>query len=198
MVNFMILTKKTLFEYLTYEKKLYINPKNIDNVVSFICKDYVYCIWTFIRALRYSEYHLNNSSLKMGKRSVSSTIHDVKFVLWRHKKNRIGRNLNIEIFENCFEKGLHIYHCAGGIVVNGYAKIGKNCKLHGNNCIGNIDSNERVPVIGDNVDMGYGSMIIGGITVGNNIKIAANAVVVKTFTEDGIVLAGIPAQIIKR
>jgi len=40
--------------------------------------------------------------------------------------------------------------------------------------------------------------IFGPIKLGNNVIIGANAVVNKSFKEDNIVLAGIPAKIVKR
>lgn len=52
------------------------------------------------------------------------------------------------------------------------------------------------PVIGDNVKIGTGAKIIGGVTVGNNVFIGANAVVVKDVP-DNCVVGGVPAKIIK-
>ena len=42
-----------------------------------------------------------------------------------------------------------------------------------------------------------GAKVLGPITVGNNVVIGANAVVVKDV-EDNVVVGGIPAKIIKR
>jgi serine acetyltransferase len=56
--------------------------------------------------------------------------------------------------------------------------------------------NNARPVLGDNVTMGAGSMIIGDVRVGNNVIIGAGAVVVKNVP-DNCVVAGNPAHIIK-
>ena len=42
-----------------------------------------------------------------------------------------------------------------------------------------------------------GAKVLGPITVGNNVVVGANAVVVKDV-EDNVVVGGIPAKIIKR
>lgn len=193
----MIYTAEELKDFVAYEKKLYQDTKRVNNIVSFVCKDYTWMIWKYMVALRHSEFHLNNSSVKKRKKNGLTLFHDICFLYWRRKKNRLGRVLGIEIFENCFEKGLKIHHCTGGIVVNGYARIGRDCQLHGNNCIGNIYTNDRVPHIGNNVDIGYGASVIGDITLGNNVAIAAGAIVNKSYPKDGLVLGGIPATILK-
>lgn len=79
-------------------------------------------------------------------------------------------------------------------------RIGKNCRLHGNNCIGNKGEGriDEFPMIGDNFDLGTGAVVIGGITLSNNIKVGANAVVTRSCLEEGAVLVGIPAQDLRK
>jgi serine O-acetyltransferase len=89
--------------------------------------------------------------------------------------------------------GVNIHH--KNIIINGI--IGENCIFHGNNCIGNkgtIDGVEQIPHIGNNVDFGYGSVVIGNVDIADDIKIGAGAVVVNSFTEKGITIAGVPAK----
>ena len=100
------------------------------------------------------------------------------------------------MWENNFEEGLIIYH-AGNIVINRGAKVGRNCQLHGDICIGNDGKTNKCPIIGDNVDIGVGAKIIGDIKIADNIVIGAGAVVNKSFDEKGITIAGIPAKKIK-
>lgn len=52
----------------------------------------------------------------------------------------------------------------------------------------------KCPQIGNNVEIGVGAKVIGNITIADNIKIGANAVVTKSFDEEGITLVGIPAR----
>lgn len=86
------------------------------------------------------------------------------------------------------------YH-RGNIVINPNARIGDGCKFHGSCCIGNSHEGEmKCPVLGKNVDVGYGAVIIGDIYIADNIKIGANAVVTKSFYEPNITIAGVPAR----
>lgn len=57
-------------------------------------------------------------------------------------------------------------------------------------------NNGKRPILGDNVVVCCGAKVIGGITVGNNVMIGANAVVCKDVP-DNCVVAGVPAKIIK-
>ena len=52
-------------------------------------------------------------------------------------------------------------------------------------------------IIGDNVWIGVGVVIMPDVTIGNNCVIGANAVVTKSFS-DNCILAGVPAKIIKK
>lgn len=45
---------------------------------------------------------------------------------------------------------------------------------------------------------GYGSVIIGNVKIADNIRIGANSVVTKTFMEEGITIAGVPAKKIEK
>ena len=51
------------------------------------------------------------------------------------------------------------------------------------------------PIIGDNCIISSGAKIIGGITLGDNVVVGANAVVTKSFPSN-TVIAGVPAKII--
>ncbi|CAH1597007.1 Putative lipopolysaccharide biosynthesis O-acetyl transferase WbbJ [Vibrio owensii] len=52
-------------------------------------------------------------------------------------------------------------------------------------------------VIGDNVWIGEGVAILSDVTLGNNVIVAANSVVTKSFPDD-VIVAGVPAVIIKK
>lgn len=51
---------------------------------------------------------------------------------------------------------------------------------------------------GNNVWLGASSVILPGVTLGDRVIVAAGAVVTKSFSETDIVLAGVPASIVKR
>ena len=50
-----------------------------------------------------------------------------------------------------------------------------------------------IPTLGNNVDVGVGAAIIGGINVADNCIIGANAMVNKSFMKCGSIILGIPA-----
>ena len=183
----MIRTLNDLKEYLKYEKKLYINPGRKERLIDIATQMPNLRIWKFVRLLRKTEFFYNNRK---------NPFCGIMYLLYRLRKNNLGIKLGISIFENSFEKGLCIYH-EGNIVVNGNARIGKNCKLHGSNCIGNSGTRMDNPVIGDNVRLGVGAKVIGGVQLADNLTVAAGAVVVHSFEEEGIVVGGIPAKKIK-
>lgn len=87
--------------------------------------------------------------------------------------------------------GVRINHY-GLIVINPAAKIGTYCDIHQGVNIG-VSIDGKAPTIGDNVWIGPGAKIFGGIVIGDEIMIGANAVVNKNFKENNCVIAGIPA-----
>lgn len=66
-----------------------------------------------------------------------------------------------------------------GIVIHGSAKIGRNVLIMQQVTIGAKDAGNQAPVIGDNVVLGAGSKILGGIHIGPGTVVGANAVVTK-------------------
>ena len=102
-----------------------------------------------------------------------------------------GHNFSIPL--NVFGPGLSIAHY-GTIVVNGNAVIGKNCRIQESVTIGATNGSSKAPKLGDNVFIGSGARIIGDINVADDIAIGANAVVVNSFNEKGITIAGVPAK----
>lgn len=181
----MIVTKRQLQECLDKERPLYL-PK--DNQLEWILTlDNRYKIYQYIRLLRITEYHYNNRK---------KLWHKFLYAIYRREKNILGRKLGIEMWENTFDSGLMIYH-AGNIVINGGARIGKNCRLHGSNCVGNNGKTLHTPIIGDNVRLGVGAKVIGNVQLADHITVAAGAVVVHSCLTPGAVLAGVPAKCIK-
>jgi len=86
-------------------------------------------------------------------------------------------------------------HRAIGVCVHYNAKIGKGCKIMQNVTIGGRNG-RGAPSVGDYCFIGTGACIIGDIKIGNDVMIGANAVVLNDV-EDGQVVAGIPAKVIK-
>ena len=115
---------------------------------------------------------------------------------WRARKNRLGARLGFVISAGCFGEGLMIWHY-GSVIVNPQARIGKNCQIHGNCCIGNArPESQDSPVIGDNVDIGQNAQLLGGIRIADNVKIGAGAVVVKDVLTPGVTVVGVPGRVL--
>ncbi|MEA1787720.1 serine acetyltransferase [Arenibacter sp. GZD96] len=143
--------------------------------------------WKFQRRLRKLEYQFNTKT----------TIFGTLYYYWleyRYKKLSIA--LGFSIPKNACGPGLSLPHY-GNIVINSRAKIGKNCKIHSGVNIGAAGGEPEAPIIGDNVYIGPGAKLYGNIIIGNNIAIAANACVGKSFIEENILIGGIPAKKIK-
>jgi serine O-acetyltransferase len=90
--------------------------------------------------------------------------------------------------------GLFIQHGFATIIAAN--SIGRDCWVNQQVTIGFSNATDA-PDIGDNVAIKAGAKVLGGITVGNNSTIGANAVVVKNVP-DNCVVVGVPAYIIKR
>lgn len=87
----------------------------------------------------------------------------------------------------------------GGIcvVLNKNAQLGNNCMIgQGVTIGGKPGQNGGVPVIGNNCYLAAGCKVLGGVTVGDNCVIGANAVVTHDIP-DNCVVAGVPARVIK-
>ncbi len=143
--------------------------------------------WKFQRRLRKLEYYYNTRN---------NIFHRFVYYILEYRYKKLSIALGFSIPKNSFGPGLCIPHY-GSIVVNSRAKIGMNCKIHSGTNIGASGGRPEAPVIGDNVYIGPGAKIYGNITLANNIVIAANACVSDSFTEENIMIGGIPAKKIK-
>lgn len=92
-------------------------------------------------------------------------------------------------------KGLYIGHF-GSIHIEG--TIGENCSIAQEVTIGYLGFGKRgLPKIGNNVFIGAGAKILGDITIGDNVRIGANAVVRKSIPDNSVV-AGVPVRVLKK
>lgn len=96
--------------------------------------------------------------------------------------------------------GFQLWH-GSGLVIHPDTIIGKNCSVRQCTTIGvkqdfTASGIVKAPVIGDAVDIGCNTVIIGDITIGSNVTIGAGSVVVKSIP-DGAVAAGNPARILR-
>ena len=95
-------------------------------------------------------------------------------------------------------KGLVIDH-GMGVVIGETAEIGDNCTLYQGVTLGGTgkDVGKRHPTLGNNVLVGAGAKVLGPFKIGDNSKIAANAVVLDEIPEN-CTAVGIPAKLVRR
>jgi serine O-acetyltransferase len=90
--------------------------------------------------------------------------------------------------------GFYLPHPVGTVIH--VENMGRNASVIASVTVG-MRTVWAFPVIGDNVFIGAGARILGGITIGNDAVIGANAVVINDVPAGGTVV-GIPARLIKR
>ncbi|KAH0571482.1 Serine acetyltransferase [Spironucleus salmonicida] len=93
-------------------------------------------------------------------------------------------------------KGLFIDHGAG-VVIGQTAIIGDFCLLYQGVTLGGNgkEIGKRHPILGNNIVVGAGAIVLGRITVGDNSKIGAGSVIVKDIPKFSTVV-GVPGKII--
>lgn len=145
-------------------------------------------ISTFQETLRKAEYYNNTANKSIINRFLS--------LYYKRLYSKRALQLGFTIPLNTFGPGLSIAHY-GTIVVNGAARIGANCRIHVCVNIGASNASAKAPKIGNNVYIAPGCKIFGDITIADNIVIAANSVVNKSFLQPGVLIGGIPAKVLK-
>lgn len=94
-------------------------------------------------------------------------------------------------------KGILIDH-GTGVVIGETAIVGDDCTIYQGVTLGGVGTmqGKRHPTLGNNVTVGAGAKILGSFEVGDNSKIAANAVLLKPIGTN-VTAAGIPARPVK-
>lgn len=94
-------------------------------------------------------------------------------------------------------KGFFIDH-GMGVVIGETAEIGDYVTLFQGVTLGGTgkERGKRHPTLGNHVVVGAGAKILGGIRIGDNVKVGANSVVLKSVPANSTVI-GVPARVIK-
>ncbi len=134
-------------------------------------------------------------------------LHRINHLLWNmhlpvipRLLSHIGRFLTgIEIHPGAkIGPGFFIDH-GMGVVIGETAEIGENVTLYQGVTLGGTgkEKGKRHPTLGDNVVVGTGTKILGPIIIGNNVKIGANSVVLKSIPDNATVV-GVPGRITRK
>ena len=121
------------------------------------------------------------------------------FFVARYISQRSRRLTGIEIHPGAvIGDGVFIDH-GMGVVIGETTIIGDNCTIYQGVTLGGTgkDKGKRHPTIGNNVVIGSGAKVLGPFKVGDNSKIAANAVVLSEVPENCTVV-GVPGRIVKK
>lgn len=145
-------------------------------------------LFAYMRNLRYLEYYTNKK-----KKPIDNVL---RFYYWlKHRKN--CKKTGIFIMPNSVGPGFHLQHRGFRHILPG-SHIGANCEILPMVLMGKKTKGleEASIVVGDNCYIGVGVTILGPVTIGNNVIIAAGAVVTKDIPDNAVV-AGVPAKIKK-
>jgi serine O-acetyltransferase len=127
--------------------------------------------------------------------------------LWRYKLHWLARFIStfarwitgIEIHPGAvIGKRFFIDH-GMGVVIGETAIIGDDCMLYHGVTLGGTswDKVKRHPTLKNGVVIGAGAKILGPITLGNNVRVGSNSVVVRSIDDDQTVV-GIPGRIVRK
>lgn len=176
----MINNKNDYLEYLEKDKIANSKKNKKLKIIHFL--GFGEAIWVFLFLLRKLEY------IKNCKKGLFWKFY-FKFLYLIFTRHSMKLGFSIPL--NTLGKGICLPH-RGTIVINSKAKIGNFCKIHVCTNIGGHDGG--VPNIGNKVYIAPGAKIFGDIRIADKIVIGANAVVNKSFLEEGITIGGIPAK----
>lgn len=175
----MITSKKELSFYIRADRIIAGRPIKFsvkDHLKDILIPDYTL---RYLRSMRIIAFYSNAKTRKY--LSLKYLYHAIRF-------RKLTLKLGFSIGHNAFGYGLFLPH-PGTIIVNGGIRAGNFCVLHTSTCIGGSDK-----TIGNGLYLSSGAFIMGkNINLGDNISIAANSLVNRSFSESNILLVGSPA-----
>jgi len=127
-------------------------------------------------------------------------------LLWRYKLYWLARFIStlarwitgIEIHPGAVIGRRFFIDHGMGVVIGETAEIGDDCMMYHGVTLGGTswDKVKRHPTLKDGVIIGAGAKILGPITLGKNVRVGSNSVVVKSI-DDNCTVVGIPGRVLK-
>jgi serine O-acetyltransferase len=128
-------------------------------------------------------------------------------LLWRYKLYWLARFIStlarwitgIEIHPGAVIGRRFFIDHGMGVVIGETAEIGNDCMMYHGVTLGGTswDKVKRHPTLKDGVIIGAGAKILGPITLGKNVRVGSNSVVVRSI-DDNCTVVGIPGRILKK
>ena len=128
-------------------------------------------------------------------------------LLWRYKLYWLARFIStfarwvtgIEIHPGAVIGRRFFIDHGMGVVVGETAIIGDDCMLYHGVTLGGTtwDKVKRHPTLRNGVVIGAGAKILGPITLGENVRVGSNSVVVRSI-DDNETVVGIPGRIVRK
>jgi len=128
-------------------------------------------------------------------------------LLWRYKLYWLARFIStfarwitgIEIHPGAVIGRRFFIDHGMGVVIGETAEIGDDCMMYHGVTLGGTswDKVKRHPTLKDGVIIGAGAKILGPITLGKNVRVGSNSVVVRSV-DDNCTVVGIPGRVLKK
>ena len=127
-------------------------------------------------------------------------------LLWRYKLYWLARFIStlarwitgIEIHPGAVIGRRFFIDHGMGVVIGETSEIGDDCMMYHGVTLGGTswDKVKRHPTLKDGVIIGAGAKILGPITLGKNVRVGSNSVVVRSV-DDNCTVVGIPGRVLK-
>ena len=128
-------------------------------------------------------------------------------LLWRYKLCWLARFIStlarwitgIEIHPGAVIGRRFFIDHGMGVVIGETSEIGDDCMMYHGVTLGGTswDKVKRHPTLKDGVIIGAGAKILGPITLGKNVRVGSNSVVVRSV-DDNCTVVGIPGRVLKK
>lgn len=154
--------------------------------------------FSYISCFRKTQYYANDLEERKKEKIESWSTKFVKLKFWicRHHLDRLSRKYHIQIpYDTQIGKGFYLAHF-GRVIIHPKSVIGYNVNVSTGVVIGTQFRGKRkgAPTIGNYVWIGANAIIVGNITIGNNVLIAPGAYV-NFDVPDGSIVIGNPGLI---
>jgi acetyltransferase-like isoleucine patch superfamily enzyme len=179
-------------------------PGNRINYIRLIVKVFDNILYMLLKSFGPAFSDRNYSARLLLKHVIAQKIFRVNsHVPWPvHWTSKVKRPEKIKRGTRCPGISIHCYlDGRNGIILGENVRIGPGVSIismnHDPNQYDNFLPADPIR-IGDNCWLGAGTTILPGVQLGNHVICAAGAVVTKSFADNNVLVAGVPARIVKK